>query len=201
MKTLTNSAKRTDLSWSAGKTALLLDITARRLQQLVKQGTIPKLPNHRLNPFDAANAYVRYLRDLAHQPDMSRADYEESRRRKAQADAELAEQKSADYNKTHIPLSDVRFMQKTVAAHVFRFINDFQLPFPKEVEAGHRYVRAQINAMRDMNAPTDLIKKWERDLSKRETALRSAIREGTITESFVTTPLAIKEAVAWEPEG
>ena len=200
MKTLTNSAKRTDLSWSSGKTSLLLDITARRLQQLVKQGVIAKLPNHRFNPFDAANAYVRYLRDLAHQPDASRADIDESRRRKAQADAELAEQKSADYNKTHIPLSDVRFMQKTVAAHVFKMINDLQLPFPEEVNAGHRYVRAQINAMRDMNAPADLIKKWERDLSKRESALLAAIREGTITESFVTTPLAIKEAVAWESE-
>lgn len=62
-----------ELAWPTDRTAALLDISTRRLQQLVAIGVVQKLPSGRFGPFQTANAYIRFLRDCAAQPDDSRA--------------------------------------------------------------------------------------------------------------------------------
>lgn len=52
-----------DLSWAADRMAKFVDLTPRRLAQLVQEGVITKVEKGRYNPFEVTVAYIRWLRD------------------------------------------------------------------------------------------------------------------------------------------
>lgn len=52
-----------DLTWPADKMARFIDVTPRRLNQLVAEGVLTRESRGRYNPFVVTVQYVRYLRD------------------------------------------------------------------------------------------------------------------------------------------
>jgi len=157
MTTDSQTAKRADLSWPADKTALLLDITCRRLQQLVKAGVILKLPSGRFDPFDCAKAYIRYLRELAHRPDMSRTEYEEVRRRKMHAEAQLREIQLAEKNKELVPMASSVHAITTIAHINWSFIRSSGLPVETQDD-----IAAQLSKFMTSEKVREKCTQWEK---------------------------------------
>jgi len=71
--------------------ARLLDLSERRVQQLVRDGVIPKAERGRYELVGAVRGYVRYLRDLVLKSETGGADYASERARLVKARADLAE--------------------------------------------------------------------------------------------------------------
>jgi phage terminase Nu1 subunit (DNA packaging protein) len=67
----------------------LLDLSPRRVQQLVKEGVIPKMERGRYELVPVVRAYIHYLRERNIQAGV--VSLEEVRTRKIKAEAELAE--------------------------------------------------------------------------------------------------------------
>lgn len=75
--------------------ARLLDLSERRVQQLVREGVIPKPERGRYELVGAVRGYVRYLRDLVLKSETGVADYGTERARLVKARADLAEMEAA----------------------------------------------------------------------------------------------------------
>ncbi len=75
--------------------ARLLDLSERRVQQLVRDGVIPKAERGRYELVGAVRGYVRYLRDLVLKSETGGADYATERARLVKARADLAEMEAA----------------------------------------------------------------------------------------------------------
>ncbi len=75
--------------------ARLLDLSERRVQQLVREGVIPKAERGRYELVGAVRGYVRYLRDLVLKGEVGAADYGTERARLVKARADLAEMEAA----------------------------------------------------------------------------------------------------------
>jgi len=73
----------------AATMAKLLDLSPRRVQQLVKDGVIPKMERGRYELVPVVRAYIHYLRERNIQAGV--VSLEEVRTRKIKAEAELAE--------------------------------------------------------------------------------------------------------------
>jgi phage terminase Nu1 subunit (DNA packaging protein) len=67
----------------------LLDLTPRRVQQLSKEGVIPKLDRGRYELVPAVRGYIRYLKERSINPGV--VSFDEVRARKTAAEAEMAE--------------------------------------------------------------------------------------------------------------
>jgi phage terminase Nu1 subunit (DNA packaging protein) len=83
--------------------AKMIDVSPRRLRQLVQEGIVPKAERGRYNPFAVNLAYIRYLRDRATQPDMSNTDFAFERLGKTKAERELLELELAKERRQLIP--------------------------------------------------------------------------------------------------
>jgi len=75
--------------------ARLLDLSERRVQQLVHDGVIPKAERGRYELVGAVRGYVRYLRDLVLKSETGGADYASERARLVKARADLAEMEAS----------------------------------------------------------------------------------------------------------
>ena len=71
--------------------AKLLQITPRRLQQLVTEGVIPKVSRGRYELAPVVQAYINYLRERTLPGMMNVVSLDEARQRKLAAEAKLAE--------------------------------------------------------------------------------------------------------------
>lgn len=69
----------------------LLLLTPRRLQQLTKEGHLPKAERGRYELVPVVQAYIRYLRDRAVKGDVSEDDYGSHKSRLVKAQADMAE--------------------------------------------------------------------------------------------------------------
>jgi len=73
----------------------LLDLSPRRVQQLSKEGIIPKAERGRYELVPAVRGYIHYLKERSVTGDVKEGDnivsFDEARRRKLTAEAELAE--------------------------------------------------------------------------------------------------------------
>ncbi len=76
--------------------AKLLDLTPRRIRQLVDEGVIPREERGRYALVPAVRGYVQYLRERAVNADVGQDELGQYRVRKLKAEAELAEMKSAE---------------------------------------------------------------------------------------------------------
>lgn len=74
-----------------GVIAKLLDLSERRVQQLSREGVIPKATRGQYDLIGSVRGYVRYLRDQAAQAQAGAPDYASERARFIRARADLAE--------------------------------------------------------------------------------------------------------------
>ena len=82
--------------YSVGVIAKLLNVSERRVQQMVKEGIIPKAERGKYDLITCVQGYVKYLQDLAFGKDMVPTDIHTTRARLLAAQAEIAEMEAAE---------------------------------------------------------------------------------------------------------
>lgn len=90
-----------------GIIAKLLDLSERRVQQLSREGVIPKAQRGQYDLIAAVRGYVRYLRDQAVQAQAGAPDYASERARYIRARADLAEMKAEEKRRALIAADEV----------------------------------------------------------------------------------------------
>jgi len=100
--------KKSDLTWPAVKMAKMIDVTPRRLQQLVFDGVIPKDAGRgRYQPFPVVVSYIRYLRDRNDGMEESGQGIESERKLLTIARREQINLEMEVTRKERIPMEDV----------------------------------------------------------------------------------------------
>jgi phage terminase Nu1 subunit (DNA packaging protein) len=87
--------------------AKLLDLSERRVQQLSREGVIPKATRGQYDLVGSVRGYVRYLRDQAAKAQAGAPDYASERARFIRARADLAEMEAAEKRGNVIAAKDV----------------------------------------------------------------------------------------------
>lgn len=87
--------------------AKLLDLTERRVNQLAKEGVLPKAARGRYELVPVVRAYISYLRDRAVNSDVGPDDYATQRTRLTKAKADMAEMEKQQMENSLIPAEDV----------------------------------------------------------------------------------------------
>jgi phage terminase Nu1 subunit (DNA packaging protein) len=90
-----------------GTIAKLLMLTERRVQQLVKEGHIPRAERGSYELVPVVQAYIRYLRDRGGSDNADAADLPAERARLAKAQADAQEMKNAVTRAELVPASQV----------------------------------------------------------------------------------------------
>jgi len=105
----------------------------------------------------------------------------ELRLQKLRADAELATQKAADYNRDHIPVKDALFVLETFNKALWGCIRDSGfLSYQQELDLGNRVQRAVISAMREVGFDESLIKAREQEVAASERKFSEDLKTGRI---------------------
>jgi phage terminase Nu1 subunit (DNA packaging protein) len=89
--------------------AKLLLLTERRVQQLTREGVLPKADRGRYELAPVIQAYVKYLRDraLPGEAEGLSEDFQKARARRTAAEASMAEMRAAQARGELIPAADV----------------------------------------------------------------------------------------------
>lgn len=87
--------------------AKLLDLSERRVQQLSREGVIPKATRGQYDLIGSVRGYVRYLRDQAAKAQAGAPDYASERARFIRARADLAEMEAEQKRGAVIAATDV----------------------------------------------------------------------------------------------
>ncbi|CUH39325.1 hypothetical protein JSE7799_02049 [Jannaschia seosinensis] len=90
-----------------GVIAKLLDLSERRVQQLSREGVIPKAERGQYDLIGAVRGYVRFLRDQAVKAQAGAPDYAAERARFIRARADLAEMEAAEKRRTLIAAEQI----------------------------------------------------------------------------------------------
>lgn len=90
-----------------GVIARLLDLSERRVQQLSREGVIPKAERGQYDLIGSVRGYVRYLRDQAARAQAGAPDYAAERARLIRAQADLAEMEAEEKRGALIPADQV----------------------------------------------------------------------------------------------
>lgn len=90
-----------------GVIARLLDLSERRVQQLSREGVIPKAERGHYDLVGSVRGYVRYLRDQAARAQAGAPDYAAERARFIRARADLAEMEAEEKRAALIPADQV----------------------------------------------------------------------------------------------
>jgi phage terminase Nu1 subunit (DNA packaging protein) len=87
--------------------AKLLDLTERRVNQLAKDGVLPKSERGRYELVPVVRAYIRFLREKTVNTDVGADDYAAHRARLTSAKADMAEMEREQMKSNLIPADDV----------------------------------------------------------------------------------------------
>ena len=90
-----------------GVIAKLLDLSERRVQQLSREGVIPKAERGQYDLIGSVRGYVRYLRDQAVKSQAGAPDYMAERARFIRARADLAEMEAQEKRRSLIAADQV----------------------------------------------------------------------------------------------
>lgn len=90
-----------------GVIAKLLDLSERRVQQLSREGVIPKATRGQYDLIGSVRGYVQYLRDQALKAQAGAPDYAAERARFIRARADLAEMEAEEKRGSVIAAEDV----------------------------------------------------------------------------------------------
>lgn len=98
--------------------ARLLDLSERRVQQLSREGVIPKAERGNYDLIGAVRGYVRYLRDMVQKSQGGVADLPAERARLVKAKADLAELEARQRYGELAPVSETALAWAAVAARL-----------------------------------------------------------------------------------
>jgi phage terminase Nu1 subunit (DNA packaging protein) len=101
-----------------GVIARLLDLTERRVQQLSREGVIPKAERGEYDLVGAVRGYVAYLRDLAVRAQAGAPDFAAERARLIRARADLAEMEAEGRRGDLLPAEAVEAAWTAVLARL-----------------------------------------------------------------------------------
>ena len=104
---------------STGRMATMIDVSPRRIQQLVEQGKVEKVARGQFDPFAVVPAYVRFLRQRAEYPEANDAELRRARLRKLKADSKAREIQNAVALRQFVPM-------EMVSRHWRRIMEDFR---------------------------------------------------------------------------
>jgi phage terminase Nu1 subunit (DNA packaging protein) len=90
-----------------GVIARLLDLSERRIQQLSREGVIPKAERGHYDLIGSVRGYVRYLRDQAQRAQAGAPDYAAERARFIRARADLAEMEAEEKRRSLIAADEI----------------------------------------------------------------------------------------------
>lgn len=90
-----------------GVIARLLDLSERRVQQLSREGVIPKAERGQYDLIGSVRGYVRYLRDQALKAQAGAPDYAAERARFIRARADLAEMEAEEKRRSLIAVEQI----------------------------------------------------------------------------------------------
>jgi phage terminase Nu1 subunit (DNA packaging protein) len=90
-----------------GVVARLLDLSERRVQQLSREGVIPKAERGHYDLIGSVRGYVRYLRDQALKAQAGAPDYAAERARFIRARADLAEMEAEEKRRSLIAAEQI----------------------------------------------------------------------------------------------
>ena len=90
-----------------GVIAKLLDLSERRVQQLSREGVIPKAERGQYDLIGSVRGYVRYLRDQAQKAQAGAPDYAAERARFIRARADLAEMEAEEKRQSLIAADQI----------------------------------------------------------------------------------------------
>ena len=90
-----------------GVIARLLDLSERRVQQLSREGVIPKAERGQYDLIGSVRGYVRYLRDQAAKAQAGAPDYAAERARFIRARADLAEMEAEEKRRSLIAAEQI----------------------------------------------------------------------------------------------
>ena len=90
-----------------GVIARLLDLSERRIQQLSREGVIPKAERGQYDLIGSVRGYVRYLRDQAQRAQAGAPDYAAERARFIRARADLAEMEAEEKRRSLIAADEI----------------------------------------------------------------------------------------------
>lgn len=90
-----------------GVIAKLLDLSERRVQQLSREGVIPKAERGQYDLIGSVRGYVRYLRDQALKAQAGASDYAAERARFIRARADLAEMEAEEKRRSLIAAEQI----------------------------------------------------------------------------------------------
>src|SRR5918997_5815277 len=94
-------------TYPAETIARLLDLTPRRVQQLVAEGVIPRAERGRYEVVPVVRAYVRYLRERAMASEVGQDAFAQHRARLTKARADMAELEHAQMLRDLVPAAQV----------------------------------------------------------------------------------------------
>ena len=104
----------------------------------------------------------------------------------------LAQRKREEFDKEHMPMSEFHFWRRSMHVAMTRFLRGLELPYPQEIAGEHAYVRAQIEAFREMKAiPEDELKRAEKLLHEAEGRLAEAVTAG-LSDNWQEVPLELR---------
>jgi hypothetical protein len=104
-----------NLTWPTARMAKLIDVTQRRLQQLVQEGVVPKCEGRgRYNPFAVNVAYIRFLRDRVQSPEPSYSEFFAAKLAKLRAEREQIDLENQITRSERMPIEDALAATKLV---------------------------------------------------------------------------------------
>jgi hypothetical protein len=118
-----------NLTWSTSRMAKFIDVTPRRLQQLVQKGVVPKCEGRgRYNPIAVNLAYIRFLRDRVQSPETSDSEYFAAKLAKLKAERMQIDLQNQILRKERIPVDDVLLVNDFVFKAIRQIIKGSKLP-------------------------------------------------------------------------
>jgi len=95
--------------------AKFIDVTPRRLQQLVQEGVVPKCEGRgRYNPVAVNLAYIRFLQDRVQSPESSDSEFFAAKLAKLKSERETIELQMQITRGERIPIEDVAASEKMI---------------------------------------------------------------------------------------
>ena len=104
------------LTWPSEKMVKFIDLTPRRLRQLVDEGVVPREERGRYNPFAVMVAYIRFLRDRVQSPEASDSEFFAVKLAKLKAEREQIELANEITRGKYYERDALHFLYKHVSA-------------------------------------------------------------------------------------
>jgi phage terminase Nu1 subunit (DNA packaging protein) len=176
-----NATNGKGLTWPTSRMAKFIDVTPRRLQQLVQEGVVPKCEGRgRYNPIAVNLAYIRFLRDRVQSPESSDSEFFAVKLAKLRAEREQIELANQITRGKYYERDAVHFLYQ----HVFRFVTATLKGNMNRVlshEVLNEIFEEIRNGADDLQAQGDALwTEFEKEIETKEAANRSGVAPGTL---------------------